>query len=135
MYRRAASDEFALLSVRVQLEPQGAETHAPKRYRCAEGHLELCAGRLGGDSLGLRRQYRPDQLEVMLKAKALVEANPRLSVFQALQLALGEPPAVATPAVTKGPGGASEALAEALERSLLPEYGRSARRWLGCAQN
>lgn len=68
------------------------------------------------------RQYRADQVEVLLQAKALVEANPRLSVAQALQLALGGVPAVvATSVVAEGSGTASEALAEALERTLLPE--------------
>lgn len=71
------------------------------------------------------RQYRREQLETMQRAKSFVEANPRLSVAQALQLALGEAPAVATPAVPEGSETPSEALSEvlvqALERTLLPE--------------
>lgn len=67
------------------------------------------------------RQYRADQVEAMMRAKAFVEANARLSVAQALTLALGEAPVVATPAVAEGPGNMSQALSEALERTLLPE--------------
>lgn len=67
------------------------------------------------------RQYRADQVATMMKAKAFVEANARLSVAQALTLALGEAPAVATPAEVKDSENVSEALSRALERTLLPE--------------
>lgn len=142
----AISAKVCLGSVRSWSERRGRHRHARAGYDDGVSEVTYTA-RQAADRLGLSvamtrryaaafeeitgepirqhprdgRQYRPDQLEVMLRAKAFVEANPRLSVFQALQLALGESPAVATPAVTEEPGGASGALAEALERSLLPE--------------
>lgn len=71
------------------------------------------------------RQYGREQLEAMRQAKSFVESNPRLSVVQALTLALGQAPEVATPAALLEPGDPSGALvgalAQALERSLLPE--------------
>jgi len=67
------------------------------------------------------RQYRADQVDALLRAKGYLEANPRLSVPQALRLALGGVPAVATLTLTHEAGTAAQALAEALERSLLPE--------------
>lgn len=71
------------------------------------------------------RQYGREQLETMQRAKSFVESNPRLSVVQALTLALGAAPEVATPAALSEPGDPSGALVgaltQALERSLLPE--------------
>ncbi len=71
------------------------------------------------------RQYGREQLETMQRAKSFVESNPRISVVQALTLALGQAPEVATPAALSEPGDPSGALvgalAQALEQSLLPE--------------
>ncbi len=71
------------------------------------------------------RLYRRDQIETMLKAKGLVEANPGLTITQALTLALGGTPDLAHAESTAGLNLPSEALSEALERaltrSLLPE--------------
>ncbi len=71
------------------------------------------------------RQYSGEQLRTMQQAKSFVESNPRVSVAQALTLALGKAPEVSTPAVLSEPGDPSGALvaafAQALERSLLPE--------------
>lgn len=71
------------------------------------------------------RMYRRDQVETMLKAKGLVEANTGLTVAQALTLALGETPELARAETTVGLDLPSEMLSDALERaltrSLLPE--------------
>lgn len=75
------------------------------------------------------RMYRRDQIETMLKAKGLVEANAGLTVTQALALALGDgldlAHAESAAGVNLPPEALSEALSEALERalkrSLLPE--------------
>jgi len=69
--------------------------------------------------------YRRDQIETMLKAKGLVEANAGLTVTQALKLALGDTLDLAHAESAVGLNLPSEALSEALERaltrSLLPE--------------
>ncbi len=71
------------------------------------------------------RMYRRDQIETMLKAKGLVEANAGLTVTQALKLALGDTLDLAHAESAVGLNLPSEALSEALERaltrSLLPE--------------
>ncbi len=71
------------------------------------------------------RQYSTAHLETMERAKGFIETNPRISVVQALQLALGEGPTVEAPVVSKVQESSAQALSDALEqalaRSLLPE--------------
>ena len=71
------------------------------------------------------RQYQAQQIAVMLQAKAYVEANPRLTVSDALKIALGIASAPVAPEIITAPQIASqqltEAFSEALEQTLLPE--------------
>ena len=71
------------------------------------------------------RQYQAQQIAVMLQAKAYVEANPRLTVSDALKIALGIASAPVAPEITTAPQITSqqltEAFSKALEQTLLPE--------------
>jgi DNA-binding transcriptional MerR regulator len=105
-------------SARQTAERLGLSPAMTRRYAAA---LEEITGEAIKQHPRDGRQYSREQLETILRAKAFVEANTRLSISQALQMARGEAPAVATPAVTREVGATSQAFAEALERSLLPE--------------
>lgn len=71
------------------------------------------------------RQYRADQIAVMLQAKTYVETNSRLTVSDALKIALGIASEPVAPEIIAAPQIASqqltEAFSKALEQSLLPE--------------
>lgn len=112
------SDLEQIFSARQVAERLGLSAAMVRRYGAA---LEEITGQPIRQHARDGRQYSAEQMNVLIRAKGFVEANARLSVSQALQLALGEPPSVATPAVAEGTGTASQALSEALERTLLPE--------------
>lgn len=103
-------------------EALGASPAQTRRYGAA---LEEVTGEAIARHPRDGRLYRRDQIEVMGRAKALVEANPGLTITQALTLALGGESDLAHAEATAGLNLPSEALSEALERalarSLLPE--------------
>lgn len=103
-------------------EALGASPAQARRYGAA---LEEVTGELIARHPRDGRLYRRDQIETMGRAKVLVEANPGLTITQALTLALGGDSDLAHAETTAGLNLPAEAISEALERalarSLLPE--------------
>lgn len=115
-------DAEQVFSARQAAKSLGLSSAMTRRYGAA---LEEVTGEAIRQHPRDGRQYQQSQLEAMVRAKGFVEANPRLSVTQALHLALGQASEVGlTDPLEQSettPQALENAFAQALERTLLPE--------------
>ena len=115
-------DAYEVYSARQAADRLGLSPAMTRRYGAT---LEEVTGEPIKQHPRNGRQYQAQQIAVMLQAKAYVEANPRLTVSDALKITLGMTSEPVAPEVITAPQIASqqltEAFSKALEQSLLPE--------------